>query len=200
VTSISATGQPLFGSPLQQLQNELSSEVSAGTISTSDQSALSAALNDIDTALKSQAQSGSSSGTRPSPSDMKAKIDSLIAFEVKNGNLTSSQASELQNVFTNAFAKGGHGGHGGPGGPGRPGGPGGPGGGGGASLAEMLLSVSSSGDSTDSTSSSGSSTTSDTSQLLTNFLKLLQQSNGASSSYGSSSTSTSVSLLFSYQS
>ena len=43
----SAVGAQSF-SPLTQLQNELSSEVSSGAIGSSDQGALSAALTDID--------------------------------------------------------------------------------------------------------------------------------------------------------
>ena len=53
---------------------------------------------------------------------MQSKITSLINAEVQNGNLTSNQASELQNVFANAFSGGGASGAGGPGGPGGAGG------------------------------------------------------------------------------
>jgi hypothetical protein len=102
-------------SPLTILQNELASEVSSGPISSSDQSALSSALSDINSALQSD-----SSSSPPSPSDMKSKIDGLISQEVQSGKLTSDQAKELQNIFANAF-KGGPGGAGGP----PPGGPGG---------------------------------------------------------------------------
>jgi hypothetical protein len=121
MTSISSVGFQ-HQSPLATLQNELTSEVSSGTISSSDQSALSSALTDINSALQSDASS-----SPPSPSDMESKIDGLIAQEVQNGKLTSDQATEVQNIFSNAF-KGGHGGAGGPGGPGGPppGGPGGP--------------------------------------------------------------------------
>jgi hypothetical protein len=89
----SATYQSSFQSPLNLLQNELSSEVSSGAISSGDQSALSSALSDIDTVLKSQAPSG---GSPPSPGAMKSKIDGLIAGEVKDGKLTSAQADELK--------------------------------------------------------------------------------------------------------
>jgi len=95
-------------SPLSLLQNELTSEVSSGTISASDQSALGSALTDINSALQSN-----TSSSPPSPSDMKSKIDSLISQEVQNGKLTSNQATELQNVFSSAFSKGGPGGPGG---------------------------------------------------------------------------------------
>jgi hypothetical protein len=53
-----------------------------------------------------------------------------------------------------------------------------------------------------SSSASGSSTSPDTTQLLTDFLKLLQDSTGSTASYGSDgqSASTSVALLLNYQS
>ena len=44
MTSISATSNPSYQTPLQKLQAELQSEVSSGTISSSDQSALASAL------------------------------------------------------------------------------------------------------------------------------------------------------------
>src|SRR5262249_35431266 len=123
MTSISAaSSQPAYQSPLERLQNELQSEVSAGTIGSNDQDALSSALDDIDQALQSQRQSDQASGTRPSRSEMKSKIDDLIAQEVQNGKLTSDQADELKNVFAKTFQHG-------PGGAGGPGGPGGAGGG-----------------------------------------------------------------------
>ena len=190
MTSISsATYQPQ--SPLQSLENELSSEVSAGTISSSDQSALSSALNDINSALQSDASSGSSSS---SPSDIKSKIDSLIASEVKSGKLTSDQATELQNVFSSAFSQAGQGGPSGAGGP-PPGGPP-PGGASGSN------SGTSSSDTSSSSSTSGSSTSSDLNTLLKDLAKLLQDSTGASSSYGSNSQATisSTPQLINYQS
>lgn len=98
MTSISSVGFQ-HQSPLTILQNELTSEVSNGTISSSDQSALNSALTDINTALQSDASS-----SPPSPSDMKSKIDGLIAQEVQNGKLTSDQATELQNIFSSAFS------------------------------------------------------------------------------------------------
>ncbi|MCP1744588.1 hypothetical protein ABIF99_003731 [Bradyrhizobium japonicum] len=125
MTSISAASAGNYQSPLQRLQQQLQSDVSDGTIASSDQSALSTALTDIDTALQSSRSSDQSSGTRPSKDEMKSKIDDLIANEVSNGTLTSDQADELKNVFQSAFAKG-PGGAGGPGGPGGPGGAGGP--------------------------------------------------------------------------
>ncbi|WP_423886766.1 hypothetical protein [Bradyrhizobium sp.] len=53
MSSISALGsnQSTYTGPLQQLEAELQSEVSAGTVSSSDQSALSSALTSINSSL-----------------------------------------------------------------------------------------------------------------------------------------------------
>jgi hypothetical protein len=114
MTSISLLSNSTYQSPLQRLQDELQSEVNSGAVSSSDQDALSSALNDIDSQLQSSQASDQASGTRPSPGDLKSKIDDLIAGEVSSGKLTSDQATELQGVFKAAFAKGHHGGPGGP--------------------------------------------------------------------------------------
>jgi hypothetical protein len=195
MTSISSATSQQF-SPLSRLQSELASEVSAGTISRDDKSALSSALTDIDSAMKSGA--ASSRGAPPSPDAMKAKVDGLIDGEVKDGKLTSAQAAELKSVFAQAFS-GGPGGAGGPGGPGGAGGPGGPrgaGGGGGAgktskdpadtngdgtvSAAEQAAYDAKNPAQADATSDSSNS---DPSKLLSDFLKLLQDSKSGSSSY-----------------
>jgi len=107
MTSISAATSSSYTSPLQKLQEELQAEVKSGASSSSDQSALSSALTKIDSSLQSSRASDQSSGTKPSPGDLKSKIDNLIAGEVSSGKLTSNQATELQNVFKSAFANGG---------------------------------------------------------------------------------------------
>src|SRR5436190_18211911 len=122
MTSISAASTNTYQSPLQKLQDELLSEVNSGAISSSDKDALSAALTDIDSAMQASRASDQTSGTRPSPDQLKSKIDDLIAGEVSSGKLTSDQATELQGIFKAAFANG-PGGAGGPGGPGGAGGP-----------------------------------------------------------------------------
>jgi hypothetical protein len=182
MTSISSAGLAphSFTSPRELLQNELQSEVSSGAVSANDQDALSAALDDIDSTLRSQRpQAGSA---RPSHSEMKSKIDDLIASEVQNGKLTSDQADELKNVFDKAFSHG-PGGAGGPhGGPGGPGGPGAPGGTGDASASS---------DSSDQLN-----------QILSDFLKSIQQSLSKSSTYDASGDTGSVSisaLVMNYQ-
>src|SRR5712664_2203075 len=171
MTSISAASSGAYQSPLQKLQAELQAEVTSGAVSSSDQDALSSAPTDIDSPLQSGRTSDQASGTRPSPADLKSKIDDLIAGEVSSGKLTSDQATELQGVFKAAFANGPdgaggahHGGHGGP----------------------PPTDSSSSTDSTD--SSSGTSSAND---ILQQFLQSLQDSLSASSStsYGASGTS-----------
>ena len=111
MTSISAlsTHHHQHTSPLQRLQDELQSEVSSGTISASDQSALSSALGDIDSSLQSDGTSDQSSGS--GLDGIKSKIDDLIQQEVSSGKLTDQQATELQGIFKSAFSHG-------PGGPG----------------------------------------------------------------------------------
>ncbi|WP_407187983.1 hypothetical protein [Bradyrhizobium centrosematis] len=179
MTSISAASAGNYQSPLQRLQQELQSEVSAGTISSSDQSALSTALTDIDTAL----QQSQSSGTRPSKEGMQSKIDDLISSEVSNGTLTSDQADELKSVFQSALANG-------------------PGGAGGPPSGPPPDDSSSDASSTDSTSSSSTDQT--TAEILQQFLQALQQSQSSSSSYGANGSSSSSSnfsaLLIDYKS
>ena len=169
-------------SPLDLLKQELAKEVSAGTVSSTDQTALSSALDDIDSALKGGASSRSSasSSTSASPQNMKSKIDDLIQNQVSSGKLTSAQATELKSVFSNTFS-------------GQPQGAGGP---------PPSASESTSSDDSSSTDSS-SSTTTDTSQLLQQLLEALQKSASQStSSYGAnggtSSAAISTSLVLNY--
>ena len=183
MTSISAASAQTYQSPLQKLQDALLSEVKSGAIKSSDQDALASALTDIDSAMQSSRASDQASGTRPSPADLKSKIDDLINGEVSSGKLTSDQATELQGIFKAAFANG-------PGGAGGPP-PGGPPPADGAS-------------SSDDTSSS----TTSIEDILKQFLQSLQESLSASSStsYGATGTSSASSsgsfsaLLIDYQS
>ena len=89
MTSISATSGSNYQSPLQKLQDELQAEVNSGTISSSDQDALSAALTDINSSLQGGPAVDPGSATNFSPSDLKSKIDGLIAGEVSSGKLTA---------------------------------------------------------------------------------------------------------------
>jgi len=194
MTSISAASAQSYQSPLQKLQNELLSEVTSGVINSSDKDALSAALTDIDSAMQSSRASDQASGTRPSPDEIKSKIDDLIAGEVSSGKLTSDQATELQGIFKAAFANG-------PGEAGGPGGPDGPRGAGGPPRGGPPPDRASSSD-------DSSSSTSSIDDILKQFLESLQEQLSASSSKsysatGNSSTSSSASfsaLLIDYQS
>ena len=184
MTSISAISSSTYQSPLQKLQDELQAEINSGTIGSSDQDALSSALTDIDSSLQSSRASDSAGGTRPSPGDLKSKIDDLIAGEVSSGKLTSDQATELQGVFKAAFANG-------------PGGLGGPGGAHGGHGGPPPADGASSSDSA--SSSSGASSADD---ILQQFLQSLQAQLSASSSTsysatGSSSTASNASSSFS---
>jgi hypothetical protein len=191
MTSISAASINSYQSPLQRLQDELQSEVNSGAISSSDQDALASALTDIDSSIQADRASDKANGTRPSPGDLKSKIDDLINDQVSGGKLTSDQATELQGIFKAAFAKG-------PGGAGRHGGPGGASG--------PPPGPPPSDDASATGSSDDSSGTSSISDILKQFLEALQksQSTSDSSSYsstGSSGTSASfTALLIDYQS
>ncbi|WP_027584437.1 hypothetical protein [Bradyrhizobium sp. Ai1a-2] len=186
MTAISAASGSTYQSPLQRLQDELQSEINSGAVSSSDQDALSSALTDIDASMQAGRASDQPSGTRPSPDEMKSKLDDLISQEVSSGKLTSDQATELQGVFKAAFAQGpggAHGHHGDAGGP------------------PPSDAVSSADDSSTATNS--------VSDILQQFLQSLQDSlsTSASSSYnsaGSASASANGSsfsaLLIDYQS
>jgi len=114
MTSISAASSNNYLTPLQQLQAELQSEANSGAVSSSDQSALSSALTDINSSLQGGSPSAPAGGTNLPPGDLKSKIDGLISNEVSSGKLTTAQATELQGVFKAAFANGAahHGHHG----------------------------------------------------------------------------------------
>lgn len=186
MTTISASSSA--HSPKQHLVDMIASQVSTGQISSTDQTALDSAVDDIDSSLSS---GGSSSGTRLDPSDMKSRIDDLIAGEVSKGTLTSDQADTLKQVFSQD-------GHGGPHGPGGAGGPppGPPPSAGGASDLSSLVGTSSTDDDSNATSSNGSG--SNATDLLASFIEQLQASRGQSSGYaanGQTSTSNAANAL-----
>jgi len=162
-------------SPNDRMKLQLQSAVSAGTIDASDQSALSSALDDIDSAIRS----GGAPAPGSDPSGMKTRIDSLIDKEVSDGKLTDEQATELKKLFADAALKG-------PGGPPPAGGPEG--------------TTTASTDSDDTTSDS--SVTSDNQDLvdaLMAFLQKFQEAVSSNSPYtadGSGTTSSRSSVLF----
>jgi hypothetical protein len=183
MTSIAPTGAAGYASPLDRLQAELQSEVTSGAISSTDQGALSTALDDIDQSLRAdRTNDGGQSSGPPSPDQIKSKINDLINGEVQNGTLTSAQATELQNVFANAFAKGGPGGASGHHGHHHHGGDAADAGGSSASsssAADTLLSA------INSSSSDGAGATSDdATSLIQTFLQSLQNSQQQGAGYG----------------
>ncbi|MEP9358476.1 hypothetical protein [Sphingomonas sp. KR3-1] len=91
MTSISST-VPRFD-PRAQMDARISAAASAGTISSDDQTALSSALDTIDSSLGSDRASGGK------PGDMKTKIDGMIDKQVESGALTDDQAAELKSFF-----------------------------------------------------------------------------------------------------
>jgi uncharacterized membrane protein YdfJ with MMPL/SSD domain len=195
MTSISSFNPSQMGhvSPRDRLQSELTSEISAGSINATDQAALSAAIDEIDSSLKSAGETARKSGsTRPSPDEMKSKISDLIAEQVSAGKLTSEQAEELSNIFEQTLA----GGAGGPPPGGGPGGPGGPGGAGGAGETEDAD------DSSSTSSTSSTSTDDDIMKLLTDFMKALQDKVSQNSGYSSNgqTSSVSASLIINFES
>jgi hypothetical protein len=173
MTSISAASSSNYQSPLQKLQDELQSEVNSGAIGSSDQSALSSALTDIDSSLQTSSASDPAGGANSPPGDLKSKIDNLIAGEVSSGKLTSDQATELQGVFKAAFAS-------------APDGAGGPGGAGGAHHGHHgHHGGPPPADSSTSTDSTGTSSAAD---ILQQFLQSLQNSQSRSPSYSAAGT------------
>lgn len=88
-------------SPLAMLQKNLVSEISSGKINSSDQDALSSALQTIDDSMGS-----SRAGGKPSPEEGKARVEGMIDDMVSSGTLTDSQASELKQLFEDTFAGG----------------------------------------------------------------------------------------------
>jgi len=169
MTSLSGSMSATRLSPNERMQQMLQSAVSAGTVKTADQSALSSALDDIDTALKNGASAGSMA-----PGGMKTKVDGLIDQEVSNGKLTDDQATELKQVFADAAQKMGgahhHHHHGGPKGP------------------PPSDDLTSTGDSTDPTTTSTDSAKNAIDTLIS-FLKQMEDKMSSSTNYTSSGTS-----------
>jgi len=90
MTGISAVGT---GSRIQSL---LQQQVASGVIPSNDQSALSAAITDIGSQLRS--------GSATPGASMQDRVSNLIDNEVSSGKLTSDQASELKGLFAKAHA------------------------------------------------------------------------------------------------
>ncbi|MGE7157140.1 hypothetical protein ACQKJ1_25810 [Methylorubrum rhodesianum] len=159
------------------MSSTISSELSAGSLSSTDATALTSALTSIDTSLSADRTSstGRGSGSKLNPSSMKDKIDSLISDQVSAGNLTDDQASALKNLFasggqsTSSSTSQDIAGAGGP----RPVPPPGP----------------PPNDAGSDTSSNDNTSSSSVRDLLNSFIKQLQSSQSISSAYGASGTS-----------
>ncbi|KQS04897.1 hypothetical protein ASG11_12070 [Sphingomonas sp. Leaf357] len=82
------------------MNDRISKAVSAGTISATDQTALSSALDSIDSSLSASR----SSGTQTSGS-FKDKIGAMIDEQVSSGTLTDAQATELKGFFAEGGPK-----------------------------------------------------------------------------------------------
>ncbi|KAB1072163.1 hypothetical protein [Methylobacterium planeticum] len=211
-TISSSTAQQLFStqrpppppSGRNPVASAIGSEVSSGSISSADGTALTSALKSIDASLFGESTAstggtsrsgGTSSGgreTRLDPSDMKDRIDGLIDDQVTSGSLTSAQADTLKQIFAqnagggpddasedrDAEPVGGVGGRGH-----RPHGP-------------PPTDASSAGSATDASASG-------TDDLLTSFIQQLQATQSSASGYGASgsgsSGQTSAALLFDFQ-
>ncbi len=174
MTSVGTTGTstlfqtqrtpPPRGNPVAQA---ISRQVSTGSISSADGTALSGALASIDASLES-GRSGSGSGaTRLDPSQIQDRIGGLIDDQVSSGSLTSDQAETLRSLFeADASGQGRAGAASGPGGP-PPGPP--PAGG-------------------EEAASSSTESSASLSDLLDTFMTSLQASQSKALSYASSGT------------
>lgn len=149
-------------SPNDRMKLQLQSAVSAGTIDATDQSALSSALDDIDTAIRSGGAAQNGGG----PSGMKDRIDSLIDQEVSDGKLTDEQASELKELFAKA----------------APQGPGGPPAAEAAEEATDILTATSAG-SADTSAASGTEDGEDLVEALMAFLQKFQEAMSSNATY-----------------
>ncbi|GEP09187.1 hypothetical protein [Methylobacterium gnaphalii] len=178
MSTISAASQA-YPSPKQRILDSISSKASAGSISSTDQTALDGAVESIDSSLTSN---GSVSPSSLSPSDLKSRIDGLISQQVDSGALTSDQADTLKQVLSQGHS--GHGGHHGVHGAGG--------------SPPALPAADGSDDSDDSddpfaavlngsTATTGS-TSDPAGDLLSSFMKQLQDSQNQTSAYGANGT------------
>lgn len=102
--------------PFGRVQSALRRDVSAGTVSASDETAITSALGDIQARLAGtgSAGGGATASTSDAPTSMKGRVGAAIDDEVASGKLTSDQAGELKKAFEQAHAHmhGAHGMHG----------------------------------------------------------------------------------------
>ncbi|SFV17265.1 hypothetical protein SAMN02799631_06687 [Methylobacterium sp. 174MFSha1.1] len=163
--------EPKAGAHKQRLLDQISAQAQAGSLSATDASALTSAVQDIDQAMSSASGTSGTSGARLDPAQAKSRMDDLIGAEVTKGTLTSDQATTLKSLLSSQRGGGQGGDRGGVGGAGGP--PPGPPPAGAA-------------DATDATSATDAA--SSASDLLAGFLKQLQatQAQCQASGYGAS--------------
>jgi hypothetical protein len=166
------------GTPKQRLLDRISAQQQAGSLSATDASALTSAVQDIDQAMSGASGTSGSSGTRLDPAQARSRMDDLIGAEVTKGTLTSDQATTLKSLLSSQKG-GGHGGERGVGGAGGP--PPGP----------PPAGAADAGGATEAASTDATSTTTSASDLLADFLKQLQdaQAQTQASGYGASGSS-----------
>ena len=123
MSDLSITGLSSSSQPFPRVQTAIQREAASGAISPTDQTAITAALDDIGSQLSvaSGPSSGAASATTSTATispTMKDRVSSLIDGEVSSGKLTPDQATALKGAFEQAHAHmhGLHGHHGGGGG------------------------------------------------------------------------------------
>jgi hypothetical protein len=200
VTTISSATQVYSPPPTShahsgkgRMADAIAQQQQTGALSSTDATALTSALDAIDSGLQDSSSttgtasgSGSTQSARLDPSDMQDRIDSLISDQVDSGALTSDQANELSNLFASHGTSVTDSTAGGLDGP--PPGP--PPADGGASP-----------DGTDATSATPGTTSAN--DLLSTFIQQLQAAQSSKAGYGASGTTASQSssaLLFDFKS
>ncbi|MET7242768.1 hypothetical protein ABZT49_05325 [Methylobacterium sp. EM32] len=166
--------EPKAGAHKQRLLDRISAQAQAGSLSATDASALTSAVQDIDQAMSGASGTSGTGGARLDPAQAKSRMDDLIGAEVAKGTLTSDQATTLKSLLSSQRGGGQGGDRGGVGGAGGP--PPGPPPAGAA-------------DATGSTdAASATDAASSASDLLAGFLKQLQatQAQSQASGYGAS--------------
>jgi hypothetical protein len=172
---------PSRDSPETRMSDTISSALSAGTLSSTDATALTGALTSIDASLSADRSSGTSQATLD-PASMKDRIDGLIADQVSSGSLTSDQATELKNLFAShgRSTQAAEDGSGVPDADGPPGPP-----------------------PSDAAPAGAAESGASTNDLLATFIQQLQSGQSTGAGYGASGTSTgagSAALLFDFRS
>jgi hypothetical protein len=104
VTAISPFASNNYLSAADFRQQDQLSDVSPGRMASTDEVALSSALDDIDRSLNTPRTLDQANDAGPhSPDELRSNINDLIAGEVKSGKLTGDQAANLQSLFNDAF-------------------------------------------------------------------------------------------------